>query len=74
MEKHQDEKLWLSLGTLSVTKKKAVKKEVPQRDVSEGSGIGTPLSTQPSFVLRRMPKVRRIHEGNRTRRRKIGIL
>jgi hypothetical protein len=74
MEKRQDEELWLSLGTLSVKKKKAVKKKAPQRDVSEESGIGTPLSTQSSFILRRTPKVRKIYERNRTTTRKIGAL
>jgi hypothetical protein len=73
MEKHQDEELLSSLGTLSVTKKKAVKKKVPQRDVSEESGTGTPLSSQSSFILCRMPKVGKTHEKNRTRR-KIGAL
>ena len=76
MQKRQVDFLGLDLGTLCVASNKKPKNPVPPKDVSQLFSIGTPLSTHPSFVLRRMPvpAVRRTNEKNQIRRRKIGAL
>ena len=59
MEKRQVDFLGLDLGTLRVASSKKSKSPAPQKDVSKLFSIGTPLSTHPSFVLRRMPEVKK---------------